>query len=108
MASETKAYLGHGLKGSLAKKFKPRVTIGVDVSTTSMGPNEDRHDWRKEEHQRLTAECAALQKELDGFNPKEAAEKMRRGIEIKLKLKKLRLEECKLKMDSGPSAVSDY
>jgi len=85
-----------------SKKFKPVVSIGVSVDTTHPGPpGSDHHDWRKEEHQRLVSEVKVLGQELGSFDAKKAAEKVRQSLEIKLKLKKLRLEECKLKLDGG-------
>lgn len=96
------------MESKTAKKFKPVVSIGVDVDTRDSGPSySGGHDWRKEEHNRLTAEVSALEKELKGFNATEAAEKVKRSIEIKLKLKKLRLEECKLKLDGKMNGISE-
>jgi len=84
------------------KKFKPTVSIGVSVDTVHSGPpGIERHDWRKEEHGRLVSEVKALEHELSSFDPKKAAEKIKQSLEIKLKLRKLRLEECKLKLDGG-------
>lgn len=96
--------LAKAIETKAAKRLKPVVSVGVSVDTRTPYPGEKNPpDWRREEHQRLSAEVAALEKELKDFEPKSAAEKIRRGLEIKLKLKRLRLEECKLKLDGyGP------
>jgi hypothetical protein len=87
------------LVGSMSKKYKPTVNIGVNVD--SYGPPTSNHDWRKEECKRMDAEIAALEKELKDFEPEKAAKKIKDALEIKLKLKKLRREEHDLKLNSG-------
>jgi ribosome-binding ATPase YchF (GTP1/OBG family) len=85
---------------SVMKKMKPMVKVGVHVDTPpSSMPGEKKHDWRKEEMDRCMAEIAALEKELADFSPKKAADQVKKSIEIKLKLKKLRVEEHKLNLD---------
>lgn len=100
--------LAKAVEAKKIRKYKPQVSVGVSVDTrdSSSSIGGPRTDWRKEEHDRLVAEVAALEKELKAFDPKEAAEKVRRSLDIKLKLKKLRLDECKLKLDNN--GLSDY
>ncbi len=96
--------LAKAVMTKVTRKYKPKVSIGVSVDTVSppmLGPGGPRHDWRKEEMERLDAEIAALDKELAEFDPKSFAERGKKAIEIKLKLKKLRREEHQLKADSG-------
>ena len=97
-----RAMAGVANKMSIKKrKYKPVVNIGVNVETSEMTPGEPRHNWRKDEMDRTAVEIGALEKELGGFSAKEAAAKVKRSLELKLKLKKIRLEELKLKMDSS-------
>lgn len=87
------------LSEKVIRKFKPQVKIGVQVDTTDIGP-PPHSNWRKEEERRLQAEIKALEKELKVVEGdlKAAGERVRKGIEVKLKLKKLRLEEHRLKL----------
>jgi hypothetical protein len=86
------------------KKFKPVVSIGVSVTTDeSRAPGQN--SYREDEKKRLHAEIGALEKELKAFNVEEAAEKVKKGLETKLELKKLRLRECELKLTGG---MNDY
>jgi hypothetical protein len=50
---------------------------------------------------RCKAEIVALEKEIANFNAKDAAEKVKTALEIKLKLKKLRVQEHELNLDDG-------
>lgn len=86
------------------KKFKPVVSIGVSVNTDEPSA-PGQNSYREEEKKRLHAEIGALEKELKAFNAEEAAGKVKKGLETKLELKKLRLRECELKLNGG---VSDY
>lgn len=87
------------METKLSRKYsKPSVNIGVNVDT-SMGAPVGDSDWRKEEHKRLTSEVSALEKELASFSAEKAAKKVKTALEIQLKLKKLRLQECKLKLN---------
>ncbi len=86
------------LSENIVRKFKPQVKIGVQVDTVDSGPSPS--SWRDDEQKRIKAEVGALEKELVkvGGDLKAAGEKVRKGIEVKLKLKKLRLEEHRLKL----------
>ena len=87
-----------GLSEKIIRKFKPQVKIGVQVDTVDVGP--PRSNWREDEEKRIKAEVGALEAELKKVEGdlKGAGEKVRKGIEVKLKLKKLRLEEHRLKL----------
>jgi hypothetical protein len=93
------SYLKTSLTKDMMKKFKPSVKVGVNVDTDPIGP--PRTDWRKEEMKRCKAEIVALEKEIANFNAKDAAEKVKTALEIKLKLKKLRVQEHELNLDDG-------
>ena len=87
-----------GLSEKIIRKFKPQVKIGVQVDTVDVGP--PRSNWREDEEKRIKAEVGALEAEMKKVEGdlKGAGEKVRKGIEVKLKLKKLRLEEHRLKL----------
>lgn len=94
--------MASGLAKNLSKKFKPRVGIGISLDSPMMGtdvasPSKAPTDWRAEECKRLEAEAEALQKELDNHDDVAAGKKVKGALEIKLKLKKLRIQEHKLK-----------
>lgn len=82
------------------RKYKPEVSVGISVNTrdAAMTGPPTSSDWRKEEKARITAEIGAIEDKLKGFNAQEEGMRVKRGLEMKLKMKKLRLEECKLKM----------
>lgn len=87
------------LEKSISKKFKPRISIGVDVDSYG-GPSPVGGDskWRKEECARIDSEIAAIEGELKDFDHAKAGKKIQQALEIKLKLKKLRREEHRLKI----------
>ncbi len=88
-----------GLSEKMVRKFRPQVKIGVQVDTVDVsGPS--RSSWREDEEKRTKAEIGALEKELKRVegNLEAAGSRIAKGIEVKLKLKRLRLEEHRLKL----------
>jgi hypothetical protein len=101
MGSSPSAYSGgNRLASSIAKKFKPRASVGINVETHTRVPGEPRNDWRKEERDRLVSEIKAIERELASFNPEKTAERVKKALGIKLQLKKLRHQEHVMKMES--------
>ena len=73
----------------------------VNIRTESYGglaPGGDK-DWRKERNKQLEAEIKALEKQLADFDANEAAEKVRKALDIELRDKKLEVERNKLRLE---------
>ena len=90
----------HGeLSEKVVRKFKPQVKIGVQVDTVDVG-GPSPSSWREDEEKRIKVEVGALEKEekrIEG-DLKGAGERILKGVQLKLKLKRLRLEEHRLKL----------
>jgi hypothetical protein len=75
-----------------------KAAARVSVHTYADEPVGPGKDWHKEQKKRLEQEISALEKELKDFNPQEAAAKVRQALELELRRKRLRLEECALEL----------
>lgn len=100
------------ISGKMAKTKPVKAMVSIGVGTDfkggmSGGPSPDM-DWRKEDMKRCGAECDALQNALDTHDDAKAGKKVRKALEVKLKLKKLRLQEHKLKINHGIGTGMDY
>jgi len=81
------------------RRGQKRAAAKVKVSThVEGGPGGIVGDgnWKVEQKKRLTAQVAALEKELKDFDPVAAAAKVRAGLDLELRRTKLRLEQNEL------------
>jgi hypothetical protein len=81
------------------RRGQKRAAAKVKVSAHTVGgPGEMIGDgnWKAEQKKRLTAQVAALEKELKNFDAVAAAAKVRASLDLELRRTKLRLEQNEL------------
>ncbi len=79
----------HEAKHRGRKRAAAKVKIETEVEGVG-GPSMG--NWKAEQKKRLIGHIAALEKELKGFDPQAAAEKVRSSLDLELRRKKLDLE----------------
>lgn len=91
--------------GGAKRRGQQKAIVSVDahVGGVMMGD----HKYHMEEMKRVEAEVKALESELSPFDPKAAAVKVKQSLELELRRKKLRLEECKIRCEQEDDDEED-
>lgn len=92
-----------GRAQSAKRRGQVRAVVNIRTDTYGSGPvapgGKSDADWRKQRIKDLGSEIAALEKQLSGFDAKDAAEKVRKALDLELRTKRLDLEQAKLRLE---------
>lgn len=94
-------HLGLGRIDKARRRGQAKAIVSVHAHVgDGMAIAQSDSDYRKSRQKTLEAEVKALEKQLSDFDPKEAAEKVRKALDLELRSKKLELEQNKLRLEA--------